>query len=220
MSQHISMTFKPTGNKCALLLVRSGMWFETVCHVQQSVRRIAKAHVERISGSEWGFEHLTKCENYGRFSRWPFFASLVAAVLYSSILPWTSRGSGCSLAPCSLFLHQSPSFFFLAHITVLLSFWCCDNETASAAYLGCLFTSHTLNCIPKWDRSWGYIPPTENALCKISSLTLRCLAIKFLCKTTVGLLSKIENFDRKSQNTRTANTFNYSVSLLHVGQKN
>ena len=50
--QRISMTFKPTGNKCALVLVRSGMWFETVRHVQQSVRRIGKAHVERIPGSE------------------------------------------------------------------------------------------------------------------------------------------------------------------------
>ena len=133
MPQRISMTFKPTGNKCTLLLVRSGMWFETVRHVQQSVRRIGKAHVERIPGSEWGFEHLTKRENYGRFSRWPFFASLAAAVLYSSILPWTSRGSGCSLAPCSLFLHQSPSFFFLAHITVL--FFCCHFDVATMRLL-------------------------------------------------------------------------------------
>ena len=40
----------------------------------------------------------------------------------------------------------------------------------------CLCTSHTFNCIPKWDGSWGHTLPTKNTLCKTSSLALRCSA--------------------------------------------
>jgi len=43
--------------------------------------------------------------------------------------------------------------------------------------------SHTFNCIPKQDGSWGHTPPTENTLCKISSLTLRHSAMSVIVKS-------------------------------------
>ena len=54
------MTFEPTGNMCALLLVGVARTFGTVGHVQQSD---GKPYIERVPGSEWGFEHLTKRKN-------------------------------------------------------------------------------------------------------------------------------------------------------------
>ena len=45
----ISMTFEPTGNMCALLLVGVARTFGTVGHVQQSD---GKPYIERVPGSE------------------------------------------------------------------------------------------------------------------------------------------------------------------------
>ena len=45
---HISMTFEPTGDRCALLLVGMAHAFGKVGHVQQSVRRMAKHMLKEL----------------------------------------------------------------------------------------------------------------------------------------------------------------------------
>ena len=55
------MIFELTGDVC-ITLSRCGSAFGTVSHVQQSVRRVAKC-IERVPGSERGFEHLTERED-------------------------------------------------------------------------------------------------------------------------------------------------------------
>ena len=55
----ISMTFEPTGDTCALLLVGVAHAFGKVGHVQQSVRKTAKHTLKELEGSDQ--EHLTEC---------------------------------------------------------------------------------------------------------------------------------------------------------------
>ena len=55
------MTFELTGDVC-ITLSRCGSAFGMIGHVQQSVRRVAKC-IERVPGSERGFEHLTERED-------------------------------------------------------------------------------------------------------------------------------------------------------------
>ena len=44
------MTFEPTGDRCALLLVGMAHAFGMVGHVQQSVRRMAKRTLKELLG--------------------------------------------------------------------------------------------------------------------------------------------------------------------------
>ena len=50
----ISMTFEPTGDTCALLLVGVAHAFGKVGHVQQSARKTAKCTVKELEESERG----------------------------------------------------------------------------------------------------------------------------------------------------------------------
>ena len=50
----ISMTFEPTGNTCALLLVGVAHAFGKVGHVQRSVRKTANRTLKELEGSERG----------------------------------------------------------------------------------------------------------------------------------------------------------------------
>ena len=169
-----------SGNHPCITVSRRGTCYVQVCC--KSSRKWAR------------FQTPHRTRGYGWFSRWPFFASLATALLCSSILPWTSQGSGWILVLCLAFMSVSSSFF-LTLIIVLLPLWHCNNEIASAATaLGMInlrkYTQLFLfiallngtdvcvqatpfNCIPKQDRSWGHTLPTDNTLCKISSLVLR-----------------------------------------------
>ena len=106
---HISMTFEPTDNMCALLLLLVGMasTLGMVGHVQQqvwqSLRRMAKHMFKE-------FQKMSKVSNTSPKARtWSFletaamFASLAAAFSYLSILPQTSRASGYILDLCLCF---------------------------------------------------------------------------------------------------------------------
>ena len=111
-----------------------------------------------------------------------------------------------------LFFSLTSCLFLLTLIPIFL--WHHDNGTASAAIVlemtnlrkctqlfvtrtfkcipkrdGCLHTSHTFNWIPKVRWKLGPHPPTENTLCEISSLALRCSAIIFHMSFTHLLLS-------------------------------
>ena len=106
--------------------------------------------------------------------------------LYSSLSTRLLNHTALWLHLCSVFSVFAPgsSSFFLASITTF-AIWRRDNETANTAtalrkiklcmciQLFGAFLSVT-NCIPV---AWHYTPPTKNTHCKISSLTLRRLAI-------------------------------------------
>ena len=100
----------------------------------------------------------------------------------------------------SVFTRQSLSSFFLTCVTVFDIATMSETTSAASALEmiilcnytqrfvnrsfncipkqdGCLCTNHTFNCILKRDRNWDHTPPTENTLCKISTLVLRHLAI-------------------------------------------
>ena len=62
------MTFEPTGDTCALLLVGVAIkcfWDGRSCATTSVTKceKDGKAYVERLPESERGFEHLTKCED-------------------------------------------------------------------------------------------------------------------------------------------------------------
>ena len=57
----ILMTFEPTGDMC-ITVCRCDTCIGTVGHVQQC-EKDGKEYVERVPGSEQGFEHLTECED-------------------------------------------------------------------------------------------------------------------------------------------------------------
>ena len=104
------------------------------------------------------------------------------------------------------------SSFLLASNHNFLAFWRRNIETASTATAleminlhKCiqLFVNRTFNCISKpddvcgqiaflkHDGSWGHTPLTENTLCKISSLALRCSATNVLSQAnTHGCLQQ------------------------------
>ena len=120
-----AMTFKLTGDTCALLLVGVKHASGTVSHVQ---------HWQSIcwkNSRKWvRFWTPHQTQRYGHFSRRPFFGSLAAALSYSSISPQTSRGSGSLLT--SVFASVSYVALPRSH-HIFLPFWCCDNETTSTA---------------------------------------------------------------------------------------
>ena len=93
------MTFEPTGDMCALLLVGVAHAFGKVGHVQRSVRKTANRTLKELEGSERGLNTSPNARIWS-FLDTPFFASLATALSYSSILPRTSRGSGYILALC------------------------------------------------------------------------------------------------------------------------
>ena len=141
----------------------------------------SKVYVERVPGSEHGFQHLTEREDM------IVLCLAAAAPSYSSILPRTSH---CILDLCLCFRFRvsllalssllSSQLFFLFGVATL--------TTSAAIALGpinlckctqlfvtglffyipkcdrCLRTSHTFNCIPKWDGSWGSHPANQEHL--------------------------------------------------------
>ena len=146
----------------------------------RSVRRKAK----RMHYVEW----VWKCERvfglhrmwgYGRLSRQPHACTHRSRCNFMAL--WLHLRSVFS----SVFAPGSSSFF-LAPITTTFAIWRRDNETANTAtplrnlrkciQLFGAFLSVT-NCIPK---AWHHTPPTENTHYKISSLTLRRLAIIYI----------------------------------------
>ena len=144
-----------------------------------------KVYVERVRGSDRGFEHLTKGDMIVSQDGHAFlcFASRCSSLSYSSILSRTSRGSGCILALCLCFSFCASLFLTRSHYS-FLPFWRRhDNETSAATALETInlrkctqvFVNRTFNCIPdvcaqatpliaflKQDRSWGHTPPTES----------------------------------------------------------
>ena len=67
----ISMTFEPTGNMCALLLVGVARAFGTVSHMQQSVRRMAKCTMKE-------FQKVSKVLNTSTSMRiWSFLETVI-----------------------------------------------------------------------------------------------------------------------------------------------
>ena len=150
-------------------------------------------------------------------TRFICFARRCCSLSYSLFSTRTSQHYGCFYALSSLlFARQAASSVLHAPITIFGLFWCCDNETASAATALrminlCKFTqifckqgiliaflSGTDVCaqvsIPEaWqiaflkpDRSQSHTPPTENTHCKISSLALRRLATILLQSDSIN----------------------------------
>ena len=114
-SNPCSMTFEPKGNTCTLLLVGVACAFGMVSHVQQKMKKHTLKEFQEVS-KVWNTSPNTRIWS---FLKTVNLASLAAALLYPSIFPQTSRGSGSILALCLCFCsHQSPSSFFLALITV------------------------------------------------------------------------------------------------------
>ena len=152
--------------------------------MREHCEKDGKVYVERVR--ERGFEHLTKGKiwSFLKMATRIHFTSHCSSLLWSSILPQTSRGSGCILALCLRFRFWASLLALLfyslsSQFSAILI--CHNNETTSAVtvlettnlckcthlfvnrYLiefpskwdGCLHTSHTFNCIPKQDGSLG-----------------------------------------------------------------
>ena len=178
---HISMTFEPTGDTCTLLLV--GFWDDQPCATR--CEEDSKVYIERVPGSERGFQHLTEREDRSLLrSRCSFIFVNLAA---DFTLHFGSLSLLCfhvSLPALSSLL--SSQLFFLFDIATLttsaaialgpINLCKCTQLFVTRLCDGCLCKSHTFNCIPKWDGSWGHTLPTKNTLCKTSSLALRCSA--------------------------------------------
>ena len=135
------MTFEPTGDMCALLLVGMAwqvlLWRSAICNNVcdkvwegwQSVRWKSS-----LSPRKWArFQTPHRTQGYGRFSRRPLFASLAAALSYSSISPQTSQVSDYLLSLCLRFHLRFRFRVSLLALSPSLSSKFLDNETASAA---------------------------------------------------------------------------------------
>ena len=107
-----------------MLLGRSAMCNE-VWKRQQSVRWKSWKKVSEVRTPH-------RMLGYGRFSILPFFASLAAALSYSSISPRTSRDSGYVLALCLCFRFRVSLLALPCFHHCFLPLWRRDNETASA----------------------------------------------------------------------------------------
>ena len=66
----ISMTFEPTGNTCALLLVGMAHALGKVSQVQWSVRKMAKHMLKELEGSEWDLNMSPNARIYMVISRY------------------------------------------------------------------------------------------------------------------------------------------------------
>ena len=134
-------------------------------------------YVEWVWKCECVFE-LHRTWGYGRLSRQPHACTHRSWCDFMAL--WLHLRSVFSV------FTPGSSSFFLAPITTTFAIWRRDNETANTAtplrnlrkciQLFGAFLSMT-NCIPK---AWHHTPPTENTHCKISSLTLRRLAIIYI----------------------------------------
>ena len=129
------MTFEPTDDTCALLLVGVAsvlLWRSAMCNSKcdkvwaewQSV-----CWKSSLSPRKWArFQTPHRTQGYCRFSRQPLFASLAAALSYSSISPWTLQVSDYLLSLCLRFRFCVS----LPALSFSLSSQFLDNETTSA----------------------------------------------------------------------------------------
>ena len=141
--------------------------FYASCTSQWLCEEDGKVYVKRVPGSERHFQHLTKREDM------IVLCFAAAAPSYSLILPWTSH---CILDLClcfrfrvslpalsSLLSSQLFSLFGVATLTTStaialgpINLCKCTQLFVSRFFFyipkwdGCLCTSHTFNCIPKW----------------------------------------------------------------------
>ena len=154
-----------------------------VGHYATKCQKDGKAYIERVKGIEQGFNHLTEHKDMVVSLDRPF-------LLCQPLLPCTHRFTVDfmrlwlhfgSLSSHSVFVSVSQLFLtlitFFCHFDIvtmrllaLQSIGMMNYVTVHNFLLTASFQS--FDCIPKWDESWDHIPPTENTLCKISSLTL------------------------------------------------
>ena len=133
-----------------------------------------KVYVERVQGSEWGFEHLTEGEDMVVSQdghAFHCFASHCSSLLYSSISLQTLQGSGCIMALCLhlCFCSSLTALFITPSHHNFLPFWYREkwhhkhcysvgNDKCTQVFVNktfnciliwdeCLRTSHTFNCI-------------------------------------------------------------------------